>query len=357
MKTVKNLIPALVAVALLLPLSANATSSTEVRQAMQTAAERAEASLRAANIPPQATISVLPLANDPGRYFEGLLKMAVTRAGLTYVEGREDPFWDAVMAEVEWDERKMDMLDERTLTTFGKLKSTQFLLYGNIREARQTERGVYVEVELHLSSIETKQHLWGDLIAVRYYMPGQITGMVDLDPALRQLLRQSLQAEVASIRQAEKLQGVQRVVMAPIAGDIDGYIGGLVENFLSQTTLFPTRLDANTLGEVRQILRDRPQTADAVMTGAVRDLSRTLRRQEPGRSIYETIIELQLRIESASDGSVLWSQTVSAIGEDIDEESWWSLILKNRTALVAAGVILVGLFVFILLLRAMTRSR
>jgi hypothetical protein len=145
--------------------------------------------------------------------------------------------------------------------------------------------------------------------------------------------------------------------MAPIAGDIDGYIGGLVENFLSQTTLFPTRLDANTLGEVRQILRDRPQTADAVMTGAVRDLSRTLRRQEPGRSIYETIIELQLRIESASDGSVLWSQTVSAIGEDIDEESWWSLILKNRTALVAAGVILVGLFVFILLLRAMTRSR
>lgn len=340
-----------------LTLAAAGAGANEVRQALQAAAEEARASLTAADIPRDQTISVLPLANDPGRYLEGLLKMAVTNAGLIYVEGREDPFWDAIMAEVEWDERKMDMLDESTLTTFGRLQSTQLLLYGTIREARETARSVYVEVELHLSSIATKRHLWGDLIAIRYYKPGQTIGIVDLNPALRDLLREAFERETAALSSAPRLSGINRVALGPVAGDLDGYIRGLAENLLSRANVIPAQLDATTLGEIRQILRDRPQTAEAVLTGAVRDLSRTLRREEPLRNIFETRAEVQLRVESAADGSILWSQTIAAVGEDIDAVSLWTFLMANLPIVVTIAGALLALIVFILFLNAMRRSR
>lgn len=347
----------LICLAAIAAISLHAQSSADVRQAMQAAAERVTESLSAANLPADQNISVLPFRNDPDRYLEGLLKMAVTRAGLTYVEGREDPFWDVAMKEIEWDDRKSDILDPASLTVFGQLKSSQLLLYGTVREASETGRAVYVELELHLSSIATKQHLWGDLVAIRYYKPGMVTGIVDLPVALRRLLQDAISKEAAAIKSSPKLAGVDRVAIAPIAGDIDGYIGTLAENLLSATQLTPTRVDAVTVGEIRQILRDRPNVAGAVLTGAVRDLSRTLEREEPTRRIFELNAEVQLRIESAADGSVLWSQTISATGEDVDEDSVWTFLGANRNTLLIIGGVLLGLILLSMFFGAMRRSR
>jgi hypothetical protein len=324
---------------------------------MQTAIEDAGTSLSKALVDRKQTISVLPIAGDQGRYVEGLIKNAVTNAGLVYVEGREDPFWDEIMAEVEWDERKEDMLDPATIDKFGKLKSTQWLIYGTVRAAEESGRSVYVEVELHLSSIETKQHLWGDMIARRYYKPGQVTGIVDLDVAVRNMLREAVSKQAARLNGSEKMSNVSKVVIAPIAGDIDGYIGSVVEDMISATTLMPVRLDANTLGEVRQILRDRPNVAGAVITGAVRELSRELKLQEPLKDIYEINAEVQLRIESAVDGSVLWSQTVATTGEDIDVKNVYGVAKANKKWLLYAGAGFVAFVLLIMFFSAMRRSR
>jgi len=331
--------------------------STDVRQALQTAVEDAGTSLSQAIVDRKQTISVLPIQGDQGRYVEGLIKNAVTNSGLVYVEGRNDPFWDEIMAEVEWDERKDDMLDPSTIDKFGKLKSTQWLIYGTVRAAEETGRSVYVEIELHLSSIETKQHLWGDMIARRYYKPGEVTGIVDLDIEVRNLLRKAVSKQSARLNGSEKLSNVSRVVIAPVAGDIDGYIGSVVEDMISATTLIPVRLDANTLGEVRQIIRDRPNVADAVMTGAVRELSRELKFEEPLKDIYEINAEVQLRIESAVDGSVLWSQTVATTGEDVVEKNVYGVAKENKKWLLYIGAGVVGLILLMMFFAASRRSR
>ncbi|MBT3381354.1 MAG: hypothetical protein HN976_43575 [Lentisphaerae bacterium] len=305
---------------LMVSLTAGAQSADEVRHALQMAVDDARASLVGAGLPADQPISLLPLAGDQSKYVEGQLKNAVTAAGLQYVEGKEDPFWEEIMKEIEWDVRKEDILNPATLVTFGKLKATRLLLYGAVREASQAGQRVFVELELHLSSVTTKQHLWGGTFAKRYYLPGAVEGIVYLDESVRQVLKESLAEGRASLEGAGKLKEVKTVAIVPLAGDIDKYITGLVEGMVSQTSgLFPKDFDVNTLAEARTILRDTPQQADAVLYGAVRDLSRKLEREELQRKVYRVTTEVQLRIQSASTGDILWSQTLTGVGKQVEE--------------------------------------
>ena len=340
-----------------LPLALVRADTIDVRQALQNAVEEASKSLSQSVVDRKKTISILPIAGDQELYVEGLLKNAITASGLTYVEGANDPFWHAIMAEVEWDERKEDMLDPSTIDKFGKLKSTQWLLYGNLREARDAGGMVYVELELHLSSIETKEHIWGDLVSQRYYRDKGVTGIIDLDTEVRNTLREMLSDGTASLQASARLQSVDRVAIAPVAGDVDGYIRSLTEDMLAGTSLTPVRLSANTLGEVRQNLRDNPVGADAILTGAVRDLSRTLDSSQPLKEIYEINAEIQLRIESAKDGAVLWSDTFSVTTTDVEEQTEWEFVNDNKMLVLAVVGGFVFFVMFLLFLKATRRSR
>ncbi len=352
MKTI--LIP-LLAFALL--STGRAEFSADIRQALRDAVGSVEISLREAGVPPGEPISVMPISGDQGRFVEGLLKNAVTGAGLTYVEGREDPVWDEILVQVEWDERKDDMLDPTTLDTFGKLKSTRLLLYGNVREASENSRQVYVELELHLTSIETKQHLWGDLVAARFYLPEAVSGIIDLDPELRKLLRDAIAAKATSIKANPNVPSGGTIAIGPIAGDIDGYIRSLAENLVSSTQSTAARLDASTPAEIQRILRDAPQAADAFLTGAVRDLSREIKSELPLKTIYEINAEVQLRIEDATTGAILWSDTIAATAYEERSITWWEALLQYKLYVaIAIGAILVLIFL-VMFLGAMRRSR
>ena len=119
-----------------------AAFAEEVRQALHLAMEDARQALAESGLPHGQTLSVLPLQNDSDRYVEGLMKNAVTAAGMTYVEGREDPIWDDVLQEIEWAERKSDILDESTLTRFGRLLTVglggMLFIYGTVNIAMVT---------------------------------------------------------------------------------------------------------------------------------------------------------------------------------------------------------------------------
>ena len=336
---------------------AQAEFSENVRQALQEAVADARAAMEEGGLPAQKTISLLPLGGDQARYVEGLLKNAVTAAGLTYVEGGDDPLWDEVLEEVEWDERKADMLDPATLVTFGKLKGTQLLMYGVIRSASESGQKVFVEIELHLSSIETKEHVWGGVFAKRFYVPGQVTGIIDLDQAVREVLRNAVEKGAAGLGSSGKIAEIRTVAVVPLAGDIDGYVRGLAENMLSQTKLYPKNLDVGTLAEARQLLRDQPKQADALLYGAVRDLSRKVQDVQPFKTTYEINAEVQLRIQSASTGEILWSATLSGQGEDVETTSLWEAFLANRRIVLWAAGGLAALMVLGMFFRATRRAR
>jgi hypothetical protein len=331
-----------------------------VRQGLQAAAADVEASLREAGLS-EENISLLPIGNDQGRYVQGLLKNAVTGAGLPYVEHGNDPMWNAILAEVAWDERKGDMLDPATLVKFGQLKGAELLMYGSVREVFQSPGKVFVELELHLTSVTTKQHVWGGIFAKRFYQPGDVVGVVALDPAVRQVLKTAFEGAAESIRKSPKLGGVATVAMVPLSGDLDGYVTTLTQNMLSETQLNPKDLDVATLSEARSTLRDQPGVADAVLFGAVRDLARELKHDEAMKNVYEVRAEIQLTLQSAESGDVLWSRTLSAEALDEDvitgKEAAWTVLKNNpRLPLIVGGVI-VGLLVLGMFFKAVSRPR
>jgi len=346
---------------LLFALDCDASFDEEVRQALQLAVQDVQKSLSSAGLPAGPGISLLPLRNDQDKYVEGLLKSAVTTAGLTYVEGKSDPFWDEVLKEIEWDERKADILDPATLVTFGKLKATKMLMYGTVRETTVTGQKVFVELELHLSSIETKKHLWGGNFARRFYRPGEVEGLVSLDADLRTLLQELFEREAISLGQVDKLKTIKNVALVPIAADIDGYIQGLVESMLTRTNLTPMDLDVHTLSEARALLRDKPGQADAILYGAVRDLSRRLKRKELMKKTYEVSAEIQLKIQAAPGGEILWSETLTKTQEKVEEktgeEAAVGFFEKHPMIVVLIIVGIVVLILGVLYMRGAKRPR
>lgn len=121
------------------------------------------AALAESAVPTNEPVAILPIGGDEQDFALGLLKIAGTGAGRNVVEGRLDPMWETITEEISWDERKgsNNVLDPETLTAFGKLQAARMLLYGVLISSRTEDGRVRLELALHVSSVPTKQHLWG----------------------------------------------------------------------------------------------------------------------------------------------------------------------------------------------------
>jgi len=333
----------------------------EVRQALQEAMEQVREELARSGLAQDKGITVLPLAGDQGRYVEGLLKNAVTRSGLRYVEGGESPFWEALLAEVEWSERKDDMLAPETFVRFGQLEGVQLLLYGHVRSAMQDTQRVFVEIELHVGSVETRRHEWGTLVSRRHYLPGPVEGIIALDRHVRDTLNQTMAGALESMKRSTKLQETRTIAIVPLAGDIDRYVTGRARDIVSQTHMNPVELDVNNLGQARQILRDRPTQVDAVLYGALRDLSRRVLREEILRTTYEVTAEIQLTLQSTATGEVLWSDTLHRVDEveiaQTGEEKLVEITRAYPRLWLYVGGGIVALILLMVFIKAATRVR
>ncbi len=321
------------------------------------------------SVPAGKPVAILPISGDTTGYAAGLLKEALVKAGKTCVEGKEDPMWGAILKEIEWDERKEDILDAATIDKFGKLKSAQYLMYGCIRRHGASDRYVLLELELHVSCVATKEHVWGGAFVRRHFVPGaDPKGAIEIPDEIRNALVDGIRSEIAkSIAKSRKLSAVKKVAMLPVAGDIDQYAAGLFRDVLSASSMTPVNLDVSTRAEARFALREGPGRADAIAYGALRDMEPSLVETKPdGRKIYAARMEMQLWIEKGATREILWSDTVRFSKEfTMGPRGWWDVlcyyvpVLNDHPSLIVwipLGV-LVGLIVLAMFLRAATRVR
>jgi hypothetical protein len=363
MKNIKTLF--LAGVILATGLAARAELPTEARQALRLAATDIKSALaNAGSIPKDQPIALLPIRGDDSGYVIGVLKDALTGAGLQTVEGKEDQFVQEIFKEVEWDERKNDILDTNTLAKFGSLQGAKLLMYGFVREATGGEGRGFIELELHVSSIETKKHLWGDVFSKRFFDAQSPAGPVNLDPHTRAALHEFYDRVVNSLKASGKLGDVHSVLVVPLAGDDDEYMTGLMENAVTASQLSPKRLDVRTLADARELLRDDPKAADAIIFGAVRDISRRKLNDYPDRTEYEINSSVQMTIQKSPAGVVLWSDTVETSGKDVITVSWWEMVQKYGPAVLLHKKIILlpllgfgALLVLVVLFRMMSRPR
>ena len=338
--------------------------------ALKDAVSEARASLAASDkVPAGKAIAILPFGDKMSSAVVGLLKNALTDAGKTCVEGKTDPMWEEILKEIEWDERKEDILNPATLDRFGRLKSAQYLMYGEVRRFAASERYVLVELELHVSCIATKQHVWGGTFVRRHYAPGgDPKGEVQIPAEVRVALVDGIRGKIAeSMAKSPKLKAVGRVAVLPIAGDNDQYATGLFRDVLAKSAVTPVNLDVATRGEARFALRESSGRADAIAYGALRELAATLVQTQPdGRKTYRALMEMQLWIEKGATRDILWSDTVRFSKEfSVGPRGWWDKLcnvfpfFRNRPAAVVYLPLMAvfGLVLVFMFLRATTRVR
>lgn len=307
-----------------------------IRQAIYGALNQTKSSLAKAPFN-NKTVAILPINGDKDSLILGYLKNILTAANLKCIEGKEDPMWAEIMKEIEWDQRKEDILDPQTIGKFGKLKAAQIVLYGKVRVLDQNEARIYAEIELHATDITTKEHIWGGTFAYRFYQGQDIQGIIALDADLKNLLKKNFEEAKKSLQSpatAAKLDK-KTVVVVPLAGDIDSYITHLALEMLTDTTLLPKNPQIPSLSQIRAFARDGQMDAELVFHGAIRDLYRgktsskmyTNEKNEPFMEDKTDIYaDIQLTVENLKTGIVLWSKTIT-----LHEQ-----IVKNRDHLTDA---------------------
>ncbi len=358
--------------ALVLPLlsaAALASGGSEdlMRQTVDAAFKDVQDAIAASPVPAGATVAVLPVAGDRDRYIAGRLKNAVTAGGRKCVEDKDDPVFGEILKEIAWDERKEDILDPATVQKFGRLQAAQVLLTATVRTLESNERYSFFEFELHATEIATKRHLWGDVFEKHLYMPGleDAAGESGIPAPLRDALASEMRAKIeASLKKSGKLSNIGKVAYLPLAGDSKGYVFSIVRDAVSSTSMSLVNLDVATRGEARMRLRDRRVAADALLSGSVRELSGSVVEDSPAGKRFRYRAEVQLCIEG-TDGAALWSDTISIDVEREEELGIWgrlcklfpSLASKPWLAVVVPVCLVLGVFVFISVLRGMTRVR
>lgn len=337
--------------------------------ALKDAVEDARVSLAGSKIPASEPVAILPIANDVETRVAGLLKNALVAAGKTCVEGKEDPVWGAILKEIEWDERKEDILDAATLDKFGKLKSAKYLLYGCVRRLAVDARYVLMEVELHCSSVATKEHVWGGSFVRRHYAPdADPEGKIEIPDEVRTALVKGIRDEIAkSLAASRKLGAAKKVALLPVFGDVDQYTKGLFRDVLAASSVTPVNLDVATRAEARLALREGAKLADALAYGVFRDIGASLvETKAGGEKIYRARMEMQLWIEKGASREILWSDTVRFAKEfSLGPRGWWDTLCHYFPSLADSParivwvplVIVLALVVLAMFLRAATRVR
>lgn len=346
-------------------LSALAADAGLSRVVVQEAIEKAGAAFKTASFPASEPVAVLPISEDADGWIAGQLQTALTAAGKTCVVGKDDPMWAEILKEIEWGARKTDILDPKTLTSFGKLKTARILLAAHVRFAADTARYSFVELELHAVGLETKRHLWGATVSARKYKDeSKLIGLTDLPVQVRTVALNKFRDGLAASLKKKVKSGTSTAVL-PFPGDSDSYAGNVIRDAVTMAGLVPVNLDATTLTEARFAVREQKQKSLGVLYGAVRDVSATLVETTPRSKIYRIDVEVQAVLEDAVSQAQLWSDTISVSDNYVQTLGWWDVLcdwfpsLRAMPWLIVVGplgglvlLVLVGMF-----LKATTRVR
>lgn len=287
-----------------------------IRQAVYGALDKAAPELKNANLG-NAPIAVYT-SKQYQSILSGRLKSMLHNAGYTCIEEKDDPFWNELINRIEWNERKEDILDPKTIMKFGNLKAAKILFQCYIRLIDKNSDRVYVELDLRATEINTGKNLWTGTFSHRYYYGEKVQGIVTIDENLAALLKKNFSVAHQSLTSPlypEKLKNVKNIAVVPLSGDVAAYITQLTIEMISRTKYLPKHSPIPSLAEARTAVRDGLLGSDAICFGSVRSIHATKPaaevhyKQKKVVYTHNVVADIQLFIEDTK-GNTLWSCTI-----------------------------------------------
>jgi hypothetical protein len=151
------------AVAALLLLAAGASASDEetLQRATDEAIGKIGKDLGKASAESVNHVAVIPLRGDADEYATSGLESAVTRTKFALFT-RSEAIWDELLKEIEWGDRREDVMNPETVQKFGKIEGVDAILHGRIWDRNVNMWSVLgrVRMSVHLADVETGQIVW-----------------------------------------------------------------------------------------------------------------------------------------------------------------------------------------------------
>jgi len=312
------------------------------------------------------TIAVVAplLKGDQSGFLAGRIKPTLKKAGLTVVEHLEGEFAEQIKKELAANDRWNDLgiLDKSTVVLIGEsLKNAQYLIYGTLRQPEENERRIYVELELHVASIKTAEYLWGGVFTkTKRILTTNEEKMVRTDRFLnaeRETMRASFAELVKTLEGAEIPSGT-RIAVTPMRGgeDLSTLARDCAKEAITQAGLKTIEIGARSFAEAYVQVRDKPEQADAILRGGVR--ARMIELVEKGLEVdtYSIVTEVFVEILD-KDGVSLCSKVLVGKRPYEWKRSRWELFQMYKKECLIAAMVLVGLIVIGMFLKATRRVR
>ena len=161
-------------------------------------------------------IAFLPFSGD-SKSISPVFRAELARfSGAYEFYTRDEAEWSTLVGEIEFGERRGDIMDPLTVQQFGRIQGVEALLYGMIRDAEVTDDGEGIaRFSLNLSEVATGRQLWSGNIEGRYRPPAPIETSQVLTGLLSRLAEDfsaQLKADVGSM-------GATRVYPLTIVND------------------------------------------------------------------------------------------------------------------------------------------
>lgn len=226
------------------PLGAQETLQRALDQTIDDVAKEAGKRLKETDFADIQSIAVLPLwgacPNDTKAYIVRTIQSQLIGGRYRIME-RSDPAWDNLLSEIEWSDKREDIMNQATLQQFGRIVGCDAVVYGTVRECKvyPDSYQAVTRLSLTLGVVETGEAKWssGEIKQVKV-VPGPMEFTGAMDSLLAEAISQACQKAAGSLQASGA--GVNGFVVFPLRGqDGDGYIRGVLQSSLAQVGANP----------------------------------------------------------------------------------------------------------------------
>jgi Peptidoglycan-synthase activator LpoB len=346
------------------------------------------------------SIAFLGLKNDSG-YYSSVFRAALTNATKRFsFYNRGEKLWDRLVGEIEFGERREDVMNKATIKKFGKIEGVQALMIGKVLEAAVDDDNVArFRVSLSLVEVETGRFIWGGNITgfaqkTRIFKP--VSKYIN-DAAIDAGKRINNDLSLLKAKLKDKYKKPFNVFIMPLQGEIglsvyDSVSSELCRNFGNEMNFFgeTSKVGKLYLGDLQSGVKDQmPTYSSKQLQVLMSRLERlyNINRDAVNNGIYgkdrinaylygivtnthidtrmfsqKQMVSITIQIRDLKSNEVYWSANVTGESEipvDVWEcfKDWvenntvWSIVIGS----ILGGIILI--FLLFMAIRSMSRPR
>ncbi len=334
------------------------------------AANEAASQLKGLTVDGTMNIAILPLWGEGNKDYIAQSVKAALAGGPFRVMERNTEDWNSLLSEIEWRDKRADIMNPDTIKSFGRIEGCQGVIYGTVREsgADSNKQMAITRLILFLGDVETGEVMWSSQEIVKTKpLTGDITPdqPVVLNPALVKAIQKAAQQALADLE--SKSLSIKNFAVLPFWGNdpgraitdtVQGQLAGSAykpiptssgewQTFLNEIKW--TQLNADTMDSTKMCAFAKDKGCDAILYGTVHEA-------RVDKNKYQVFVRLSFYLMDANSGEILWSPApdLLTVSGPLDTFDIVDNAQNDKRVWIIGGVI--GGIVVLLILKGMMKS-